>query len=87
MGFVSQEMLPHISIEAPTIRNAKSSIRLRETFSERLKFTIVLFQMELISMQSNFNSPQKPNQMLEQKCMAVFLKNNKWPLAQCVQIF
>ena len=38
-------------------------------------------------MQSNFNSLQKPNQMSERKCLAVFLKNNEWSLAQRVQIF
>ena len=38
-------------------------------------------------MQSNFNNRQKPNQMSERKCLAVFLKDNKWFLAQCVQIF
>ena len=49
----------------------------RKNFQKLLKFTIVLFQRELISMQSNFNSPQKPNQMSERKCLAVFLKDNK----------
>ena len=38
-------------------------------------------------MPSNFNSLQKPNQMSERKCLAVFLKDNKWSFAQCVQIF
>ena len=38
-------------------------------------------------MQSIFNGLQKPNQMSEQKCLAVFLKDNKWSLAQCVQLF
>ena len=38
-------------------------------------------------MQSNFNSLQKPNQLSERKCLAVSLKDNKWSLAQCVQIF
>ena len=37
-------------------------------------------------MQINFNSLQKPNQMSERKCLAVFLKDSKWSLAQCVQI-
>ena len=38
-------------------------------------------------MQSNFNSLQKPHEMSEQKCRAVFLTDNKWSLSQCVQIF
>ena len=38
-------------------------------------------------MQSIFNGLQKPNQMSERKCLAVFLKDNKWSLAQCVQFF
>ena len=38
-------------------------------------------------MKSNFNSLQKPNHMSERKCLAVFLKENKWSLAQHVQIF
>ena len=29
-------------------------------------------------MQNNFNSLQKPNQLSERKCLAVFLKDNKW---------
>ena len=56
-------------------------------FQKWLKFTIGLFQRGLISMQINFNSLQKPGQMSERKCQAVFLKDNKWSLAQCVQIF
>ena len=38
-------------------------------------------------MQSNFNSLQKPSQMSERNCRAVFLTDNKWSLAQHVQIF
>ena len=38
-------------------------------------------------MQSNFNTLQKPNQMSERKCRAVFLTDNKWFLTQHVQIF
>ena len=38
-------------------------------------------------MQSNFNSLQKPTQMSEQKCRAVFLMDNKWSMAQRVLIF
>ena len=34
-------------------------------------------------MQSNCNSLQKPYQMSERKCLAVFLKDNEWSLAQC----
>ena len=41
------------------------------------------FQRELISMLGNFNSLQKPSQMSERKCLAVFLNDNKWSLAQC----
>ena len=37
-------------------------------------------------MQSNFNSLQKPNQMSERKCRAVFLTDNKWFLTKHVQI-
>ena len=38
-------------------------------------------------MQSNFKSLQIHNQMSEQKCVAVFLTDNKWSLTQRVQIF
>ena len=38
-------------------------------------------------MQNVLNSLQKPNRMSEQKCLTVFLKDNKWSLAQCVHIF
>ena len=38
-------------------------------------------------MQSNFKSLQKPNQMSEQKCLAVFLTDNKWSLTQRVHFF
>ena len=65
----------------------KSLIRFKEKLSEMVKFTIGLFQRELISMQSNFNSLQKVNKMSERKCLAVFLKDNKWSLAQYVRIF
>ena len=79
-------MLPHISIEAPTIRIENSSIKLKEN-QKWLKFTIGLFQREIISMQSNFNTLQKPNQMSEQNCRAVFLTDNSRFLTQHVQIF
>ena len=81
-------MLLHFSVEAPAIRSAEQFDTIKgKTFRNGLKFTIGLFQRELISMQSNFNSLQKPNQMSERKCLAVFLKDNKWSLAQCDQIF
>ena len=57
--FFQQPVLLYITIEAPTIRNEKSLIR----FQKWLKFTIGLFLREVISMQSNFNSLQKPYQM------------------------
>ena len=38
-------------------------------------------------MQSNFSSLQKPNQMSERKCRAVFLTDNEWSLTQNVQFF
>ena len=38
-------------------------------------------------MHSKSNSLQKPHQMSEQKCQAVFLTDNKWSLTQRVQIF
>ena len=46
-----------------------------------VKVTIGLFQREVISMLSNFNSLQKLNQMSGLKCRAVFLTDNKCSLA------
>ena len=81
-------MLPHISIEAPAIRNEKKTFdTIKGKLSEMLKFTIGLFQREIISMQSNFNSLQKPHEMSEQKCRAAILTDNKWSMSQRVQIF
>ena len=59
----------------------------RKNFQKRLKFTIGLFQREVISMQSNFNSLHKSNQMSERKCRAVFLTDNKRSLEQRIQFF
>ena len=37
MFFTWQPMLPHISVEAPAIRNQKSSIQLKEKISDMVK--------------------------------------------------
>ena len=68
--------------------NEKRFDTIKDTaFRKWFKFTIGLFQRAVISMQNNFNSLQKQNQMSEQKCLAVFLTDTKWSLTQRVQIF
>ena len=78
-------MLPYILIEAPAIRNEKSSIQLKEKFSEMIK---VYYWFMSKGGGGLFRcSLQKPYQMSDRKCLAVFLTDNKWSLAQHVQIF
>ena len=81
-------MLPHNLIEAPTIRNEKSSIQLKEKLSEMSKiYYWFISKGGNFNAQNNFNSLQRPKQMSERKCRAVFLTNNKWSLTQHVQTF
>ena len=49
----------------------KCSLQSEEKIRNDLKFTIGLFQREVISMQK-INSLRKPNQMSKRKCWAVF---------------
>ena len=62
-------------------------IQLKENLSEMVKDYYWFISKGGNFVQSNFNSLQKPNQMSERKCRAVFLTDNKWYLTQRVQIF